>query len=549
MPVCSAFKCNARTGSSKDNDKVTFHRFPLKQPERLKIWIRITQKDDWTPTPNSVLCSRHFKEDCFDRTGQTTRIRAGAVPTIVLFPRYTKKSQLLEIQECDKKEDKKFTRRRRGRCGKRGHPKTAGLKIKQTSRKDLPSRQNKSNDTPLPDPNPNKNVIDNISHEEPQTVQEALAVVASQPVTTVTTMEYQPKVLTYFSYVPRVEPKPLLPVDHPYAVTESPVKLKQRCNDITDKLEECRKKLKMEQQKVRRWHRDVGRLKNALRSLRKETATTSSCMEMVEENFSGVPKELVKRMLGEKRASLEYAEELKAFAFKLRLLSPKAYNYVRSSFKQALPHPRVMRLWQAHGKIGGDADENADEDDGLTETSAEEEGERSKDLQIKKGPSPLRARTAVQQCQYARLRVKAEEGDSFAEWVEIHKGMVVYVCFFKGATEKLISKMVKALLNVKVFEVGSGKQASVLELPGSILVVPQDTLGGQARWRSMQYPNNIDSLKGLQLYGSFVTQLESHVISSSKCAEAGVVVRCGVYGEQQALVLDSDGVSTHLIEF
>ncbi|XP_035277567.1 THAP domain-containing protein 7-like [Anguilla anguilla] len=537
MPVCSAFKCNARTGCNKDNSKLTFHRFPLKQPERLKIWIRVTQKDHWIPTPNSVLCSRHFKEDCFDRTGQTTRIRADAVPTIVLFPR--KKSQLLEMQESEQNEVQNSPRRKRGR------PRKAAPKTEQASKKDPPSIPNKSNNAPLPAPVPvpvpSKNNTASAPSAAPPAPQvgRSAAAAASRPLMAAAAVEHQPSVLTYFSYVPRVEPKPLLPSDHLYAVTESPVRLKRRCNNITDKLEACRKKLKMEQQKVRRWHRDVAKLKTAVKELRKESAAPPSCSDMVAEKFSGVPKELVKRMLGEKRASLEYTEELKAFAFKLRLLSPKAYNYVRSSFKQALPHPSVMRTWQAHGKLGG----VADGDDALPEALAEE------DAHGKKGAAVPHARTAIQQCQYARLRVKAQEGDSFAEWVEIHKGMVVYICFFKGATEKVIPKMVKALLNVKLFEAGPGKQASVLELPGSVLVVPQDTLGGQAKRRSMHYPNNIESTKGLQLYASFVTQLESQLASSSKCTEAGVVVRYGVYGEKQALVMDSDGLSTHLMEF
>ncbi|KAJ8341689.1 hypothetical protein SKAU_G00339800 [Synaphobranchus kaupii] len=506
MPVCSAFKCNARTGCNKDDSKVTFHRFPLKQPEKLKIWIRITQKDHWTPTPNSVLCSRHFKEDCFDRTGQTTRIRAGAVPTIVLFPR--KKSQLLGIRQCEQTEMKNCAGQKRGRRGK-----------------------------------------------------EERGAVALRSPTPATTADHRPNLHSYCGYGRRVEPRPLQATDHPYAVTEapglpadhlyavseSPVRLKRRCNDMTDKLEACRRKLKMEQQKVRRWHRDVARLKASVKALRAENAAPPGFAEMVERTFSGVPKELVKRMMGEKRPSLEYAEELKAFAFKLRLLSPKAYTYVRSSFQQALPHPQAMRMWRARGKVVGDGD--GDGDDASPEESAEELREFRMDADGKRGAAPLHARTAIQQCQYARLRVKPEEEDSFAEWVEIHKGMVVYICFFKGATEKLIPKMVKALLNVKLFEAGPGKQASVLELPGSVLVVPQDTLGGQAKRRSMHYPHNIDGSRGVQLYASFVTQLESQLASCSKCAEAGVVVRYGVFGERQALLMDSDGLSTHLMEF
>ncbi|KAG7466476.1 hypothetical protein MATL_G00165130 [Megalops atlanticus] len=544
MPVCSAFKCNARTGCKKDNNKVTFHRFPLKHPERLKIWIRITQKDDWMPTPNSVLCSRHFKEDCFDRTGQTTRIREGAVPTIVLFPRYSKKSQLLESQQCEQKKVTRSPRRQRGRRGRRAHPKKAGLRAEQASNVNPPASQSSSSEAPPPDPDPDpsSNEAESLPLAEAPTGQDVPNSDPSCSMMATAAVEYRPSVLTYFSYVPRVEPKPLLPLDHPYAVTESPVKLKRRCNDITDRLEECRRKLKMEQQKVRRWHRDVGRLKSAVKALRRESATPATCTELVEENFSGVPKELVKRMLGEKRGPLEYDDELKAFAVKLRLLSPKAYDYVRSSLKLALPHPRVMRLWRAHGKDG---------DGGQPEPLPTEEGDarKSRDMQAKKGVAPLRARTVIQQCQYARLRVKQEGGDSYAEWVEIHKGMVVYICFLKGATEKLIPKMVNALLNVKLFEAEPGKQVSVLDLPGSVLVVPQVALGGKARRRSLQYPSSIDSWRGLQLYTSFIAQLESQLLSSSKCAEAGVVVRYGVYGEQQALVMDSDGLSTHLMEF
>ncbi|KAJ8399476.1 hypothetical protein AAFF_G00411880 [Aldrovandia affinis] len=510
-------------------------RFPLKQPERLKKWLHVTQRDDWIPTANSYLCSQHFKEDCFDRTGQTIRIKEGAIPTIVLFPRDEKKCfHLLPNEPCKRKAGDRFVC---GRPENLGRSERASLNTERVSQKCPPLSPNATSDVLPPHLDSIKNKVENTPHAEPSTARDPPALAPPQEdLHPAETVESQPSaLLVRFSHVPQVEPKPPLPVDHLYAVNDSPAHLKRRYNVVTDKLEGCRKKLKVEKQKVRRSQRDVGKLKTMVKALRMETAHPPSCTEMVEENFSGVPRELLKRMLGQTRGPLEYAEDLKAFAIKLRLLSPKAYDYVRSNLKVALPHPNMVRSWQAHAKGSADSDAATQ-----PEAPAEEEEEVRKNMH---------ARTVIQQCQYARLKIRLEDGNPFADWVEIHKGMVVYICFFKGATEKLVTKMVKALLNVKLFEVEPGKQVSVLELPGSVLVIPQDTLAGKARRRNIHYPNNVDSGKGVRLYASFVTQLESQLTSSSKSVEAGMVVRYGVYGERQALVMDSDGLSTHIMEF
>ncbi|XP_048830920.1 D-aminoacyl-tRNA deacylase 2 isoform X2 [Brienomyrus brachyistius] len=133
-----------------------------------------------------------------------------------------------------------------------------------------------------------------------------------------------------------------------------------------------------------------------------------------------------------------------------------------------------------------------------------------------------RARTVVQQCLHARLQVKPAEGQSEAEWVEIQRGIVIFICFFKGAEEDIIPKMVNSLLNVKLCETDSGKHVSVLDLPGSVLIVPQATLGGKAKGRSMQYHGNIGKDDGLRLYSQFALQCEKGMAASSKCTEAGV---------------------------
>nr|XP_010304898.1 PREDICTED: probable D-tyrosyl-tRNA(Tyr) deacylase 2 [Balearica regulorum gibbericeps] len=131
----------------------------------------------------------------------------------------------------------------------------------------------------------------------------------------------------------------------------------------------------------------------------------------------------------------------------------------------------------------------------------------------------------------------------------IQRGLVIYICFFKGADEDLIPKIVNMLLNVKLSENGSGEYVSVLDLPGDVLIIPQATLGGKLKGRKMQYHANIEKEKGLELYSQFVTLCEKELAANTKCMEAGALVKHGTYGNRQVLKLDTNGPYTHLIEF
>ncbi|XP_063770722.1 THAP domain-containing protein 3-like [Pseudophryne corroboree] len=93
MPACAAINCTSRQtrGCGK-----SFHRFPHGRPEILKKWVMNMQRDTFKPSSKAVLCSDHFEEYCFDRTGQTIRLRVDAVPTVFAFPgklRKDRKSQ------------------------------------------------------------------------------------------------------------------------------------------------------------------------------------------------------------------------------------------------------------------------------------------------------------------------------------------------------------------------------------------------------------------------------------------------------------------------
>ncbi|XP_061531400.1 D-aminoacyl-tRNA deacylase 2 [Phycodurus eques] len=153
------------------------------------------------------------------------------------------------------------------------------------------------------------------------------------------------------------------------------------------------------------------------------------------------------------------------------------------------------------------------------------------------------ARTVLQQCLQARLQVKPPDEHQEAQWVQIERGMVVYASFFKGATEDLLPKMVSTLLNMRLCESSTGQMVSLLDLPGSLLVVPQATLGGKAKGRAMQYHNNVAKEVGLGLYARFVALCQQEVTA------AGVSVRHGTYGNRQVLDLKTNGPYTHLVEF
>ncbi|CAG4955207.1 unnamed protein product [Colias eurytheme] len=61
----------------------TIFRFP-KDPDIKKEWIDATGRDDWSPTKNSVICSRHFSTDCFFNRKSRRFLLPSAVPTLFL---------------------------------------------------------------------------------------------------------------------------------------------------------------------------------------------------------------------------------------------------------------------------------------------------------------------------------------------------------------------------------------------------------------------------------------------------------------------------------
>lgn len=80
---CAAANCSNRQGKGEKR-AVSFHRFPLKDSKRLIQWLKAVQRENWTPTKYSFLCSEHFTKDSFSKRleDQHRLLKPTAVPSI-----------------------------------------------------------------------------------------------------------------------------------------------------------------------------------------------------------------------------------------------------------------------------------------------------------------------------------------------------------------------------------------------------------------------------------------------------------------------------------
>ena len=134
--------------------------------------------------------------------------------------------------------------------------------------------------------------------------------------------------------------------DHSYCI-KSPRRTRRQVDYLTDKIENLTKKVNSSQKKTKRRDKKVSTLAAVVSELKDKNLINNDCANMLETTFSGVPKELMKRLVGQKkRKNLgAYPPELRSFALTLKFYSTKAYNYVRKSFNLGLPHVSVIRSW------------------------------------------------------------------------------------------------------------------------------------------------------------------------------------------------------------
>ncbi|XP_048865577.1 THAP domain-containing protein 2-like [Brienomyrus brachyistius] len=91
MPdFCAAYGCSNQRNDKTKQQGITFHRFPNDKLRR-QAWTAALRRKGFEPQSRTVICSCHFKPEDFDRTGQTTRLKEGAIPSVFKFPDHLSK--------------------------------------------------------------------------------------------------------------------------------------------------------------------------------------------------------------------------------------------------------------------------------------------------------------------------------------------------------------------------------------------------------------------------------------------------------------------------
>lgn len=65
----------------KGTKGLSFHRFP-KDEKQLCLWLKNLEKENCTPSPTSLVCSRHFEPECLQSVYKRVRLEKGSIPTI-----------------------------------------------------------------------------------------------------------------------------------------------------------------------------------------------------------------------------------------------------------------------------------------------------------------------------------------------------------------------------------------------------------------------------------------------------------------------------------
>uniref|UniRef100_A0A3Q1FYB5 THAP-type domain-containing protein n=1 Tax=Acanthochromis polyacanthus TaxID=80966 RepID=A0A3Q1FYB5_9TELE len=89
---CAAFNCTLRRMIDTRKVGITFHRFPKDNGLNRK-WEVALRREGFAASVESVLCSKHFKPDEFERAGEICRLRPGAIPSLFNFLAHLRRSR------------------------------------------------------------------------------------------------------------------------------------------------------------------------------------------------------------------------------------------------------------------------------------------------------------------------------------------------------------------------------------------------------------------------------------------------------------------------
>lgn len=123
---------------------------------------------------------------------------------------------------------------------------------------------------------------------------------------------------------------------------------------------------------------------------------------------------------------------------------------------------------------------------------------------------------------------------------EIDNGMVLLVSFTQGDTEDNISKMVKKIANLRIFDDEAGvMNKSILDVGGEILSISQFTLyADTTKGNRPSYFKALNGDEAIKLYEKFNEEMNKLVPTKP-----------GIFGAEMMLNITNDGPITILLEF
>ena len=121
----------------------------------------------------------------------------------------------------------------------------------------------------------------------------------------------------------------------------------------------------------------------------------------------------------------------------------------------------------------------------------------------------------------------------------IDKGLVLFVGFTFGDSEKEIDYLINKVINLRIFDDEAGvMNKPILDVGGSVLGISQFTLYADSKKGNRpSYAKALDSIKALELYKIFNERLSEFVN-----------VQTGEFGAEMLVNIQNDGPVTILLE-
>eukprot|EP01059_Diplonema_ambulator_P009207 TRINITY_DN19039_c0_g2_i1.p1 TRINITY_DN19039_c0_g2~~TRINITY_DN19039_c0_g2_i1.p1 ORF type:complete len:180 (+),score=33.51 TRINITY_DN19039_c0_g2_i1:52-540(+) len=159
-------------------------------------------------------------------------------------------------------------------------------------------------------------------------------------------------------------------------------------------------------------------------------------------------------------------------------------------------------------------------------------------------------RVVLQSVERASLLV-----DNVDKWVNINRGIIVYVSFLKEANREVAARAANDVLKAKIFlhvddDCNRGRAVPALGEGWDIMVIPQATLAGKIKGKQAQYHSQFDKAEGEALYQYFCETLRN-ILEAEKREDSAAppTLQCGTYGNRQGLKFESLGPFTHSLEY